>query len=155
MKLLCDQMLGSLATWLRLLGYDTFYANRDITDDDLLQIAKTEQRTILSRDKEFIYKAKKENIPILEIKTTDLDTQLHAILKQIPVDNTRILSRCTLCNTPLEPIEKNKIQEKVAQRIFEQHDTFWFCTHCNKVYWAGTHYDNISKKLEMLMKKQE
>ena len=39
MKLLCDQMLGTLAKWLRIFGFDTFYANRVIADEDLLNIA--------------------------------------------------------------------------------------------------------------------
>jgi uncharacterized protein with PIN domain len=38
MKLLCDQMLGTLAKWLRIMGFDTFYANAETSDEDLLKI---------------------------------------------------------------------------------------------------------------------
>ena len=40
MKFLCDQMLGTLAKWLRIYGFDTFYANSETGDDELLRIAK-------------------------------------------------------------------------------------------------------------------
>ena len=56
MKFLCDQMLGTLAKWLRLLGFDTFYANDEIKDDILLLIAKKENRAIITRDKELIFR---------------------------------------------------------------------------------------------------
>jgi len=54
MKILCDQMLGTLAKWLRIMGFDTFYANAEMSDEDLLNIAKGENRTIFTRDKELI-----------------------------------------------------------------------------------------------------
>ena len=48
MKLLCDQMFGTLAKWLRLLGYDTFYASNTITDDELLRIAAKDHRLLIT-----------------------------------------------------------------------------------------------------------
>ena len=51
MKFLCDQMLGTLAKWLRIYGFDTFYANRDISDSELLDISKKENRILITRDK--------------------------------------------------------------------------------------------------------
>ena len=41
MKFLCDQMLGNLSRWLRFFGFDTYYIQSDIDDDDLLKIAST------------------------------------------------------------------------------------------------------------------
>ena len=148
MKFLCDQMLGSLAIWLRILGFDTYYATQEITDEELLKIAQTEQRTLISRDKELLIRAKKANIPFIGLKTTNLDEQLRIIIQQSAFDRTQVLSRCTLCNTPLKSIEKNEIKIKVPIKVFERHESFWMCPHCKKVYWMGSHYDNILKKLQ-------
>jgi uncharacterized protein with PIN domain len=60
MRLLCDQMLGTLAKWLRLIGFDTFYATKEMDDSELLQIAKKEKRIILTRDKELLVRGKKK-----------------------------------------------------------------------------------------------
>jgi len=54
MKFLCDQMLGTLAKWLRIYGFDTFYANYKISDEELIKISKDEKRVLISRDKELI-----------------------------------------------------------------------------------------------------
>ena len=153
MKLLCDQMLGTLAKWLRILGFDTFYANAEITDDELLDIANNEKRTIISRDKELIIRGKKKNLTTIEVKTTYLDEQLQQVLKFILIDEKIILSRCTLCNTILETRAKSSVKGKVPKKIFENNDKFWFCSTCNNYYWKGSHYEKIINKIDEIKKK--
>jgi len=143
MKILCDQMLGTLAKWLRIFGFDTFFANSELTDKDLLNIAKSENRIIISRDKELIIRGKKENIAVISIETTDLDLQLNQVLKQLKIDKKSILSRCTLCNTELERVDKSIVKGKVPSKVFENNENFLFCLKCNKFYWMGSHYDEM------------
>jgi len=138
MKILCDQMLGTLAKWLRIFGFDTFFANSELTDKDLL-----ENRIIISRDKELIIRGKKENIAVISIETTDLDLQLNQVLKQLKIDKKSILSRCTLCNTELERVDKSIVKGKVPSKVFENNENFLFCLKCNKFYWVGSHYDEM------------
>ena len=153
MKLLCDQMLGSLAKWLRILGFDTFYANAEISDDELLDIAKNENRTIISRDKELILRGKKENLNVIKIKNTDLDEQLNKILEYIKINEKLVLSRCSLCNTILDTIEKSKVEGKVPRKVFDNNDDFWFCNKCKKFYWTGSHYNKILDKINNITKR--
>ena len=155
MKILCDQMLGTLAKWLRILGFDTFYANAEMSDEDLLNIAKGENRTIFTRDKELIMKGKKKNLNVISIETTDLDLQLNQALKHVNIDEKSILSRCTLCNTVLDTVEKNKIQGKVPSKVFENNEKFWFCSKCNKFYWMGSHYNEMINKIDKIKKLQK
>lgn len=153
MKLLCDQMLGTLAKWLRVLGFDTFYANNTTTDEGLIHIAKNEKRTIISRDKELIIRGKNKNLTAIEITSTDLDEQLNQVLKLIHIDEQYVLSRCTLCNTILKAIEKSQVEGKVPEKVFENNDRFWFCKKCDKYYWKGSHYEKIIHKIEEIKKK--
>jgi uncharacterized protein with PIN domain len=152
MKLLCDQMLGSLAKWLRILGFDTFFANDEMADDDLLHIATIENRTIISRDKELIIKGKKKKINVIEIKNTDIDKQLNQVINLIKVDKKLVLSRCTICNTKLKTIGKIKVEGKVPRKVFDNNDKFWFCNKCEKFYWAGSHYEKIADKIDEIIK---
>ena len=154
MKILCDQMLGTLAKWLRILGFDTFYANAEMSDEDLLNIAKGENRTIFTRDKELIISGKKKNLNFIAIETTDLDLQLNQVLKHVNIDEKSILSRCTLCNTVLDTIEKNKAQGKIPSKVFENNEKFWFCSKCNKFYWMGSHYNEMINKIGKIKKLQ-
>ena len=155
MKILCDQMLGTLAKWLRILGFDTFYANAEMSDEDLLNIAKGENRTIFTRDKELIIRGKKKNLNVIAIETTDLDLQLNQALKHVNIDEKSILSRCTLCNTVLDTVEKNKVQGKVPSKVFENNEKFWFCSKCNKFYWMGSHYNEMINKIDKIKKLQQ
>jgi len=152
MKFLCDQMLGTLATWLRLFGFDTFYANAEMDDDELLKIAEKENRVLITRDKELIIRGKKKNIKVIESKSADLDEQLVKVLKNVEINEKTILSRCSLCNTVLNEIQKNKVKNKVPEKVFKNFDQFWFCSNCNKIYWKGTHYNKIQDKINKMKK---
>jgi len=155
MKILCDQMLGTLAKWLRILGFDTFYVNVKMSDEDLLNIAKGENRTIFTRDKELIIRGKKKNLNFIPIVTTELDLQLNQVLKHVNIDEKSILSRCTLCNTVLDKVEKNKVQGKIPSKVFENNEKFWFCSKCNKFYWMGSHYNKMINKIGKITKLQK
>jgi len=150
MKALCDQMLGTLAKWLRLFGFDTFYANSEMEDEELLQVAKKEDRVIITRDKQLIARGKKEKLSVIEVNTTDLDEQLNIVLKNVDIDQKAVLSRCSVCNTILDEIEKSEVKGKVPTKIFENNEKFWFCSKCNKIYWMGSHYERILNKIEKI-----
>ncbi|MEF8879665.1 MAG: Mut7-C RNAse domain-containing protein [Candidatus Thermoplasmatota archaeon] len=150
MKFLCDQMLGSLAKWLRILGFDTFYAKDGVTDEEIIDIAKNEQRTLLTRDKELVWRARRNNVGIIKIDSIKLDKQIKKVISSINInkDEIKLLSRCTVCNTSVKKIEKTEIKEKVPIKVYNKQEKFWYCPKCDKVYWKGSHYDNIIKNLK-------
>ena len=148
MKFLCDQMLGTLAKWLRIYGFDTFYANNLLSDEQLLDIAEKEKRIIITRDKELIYNAKRRNLEIILVDTTDLDEQLNMILKGYKINESLFLSRCTLCNNTVKPIKKEDVKDKVPQRVFQNNEKFWYCSKCDKIYWKGSHYEKMREKIK-------
>ena len=149
-KLLCDQMLGTLAKWLRLLGYDTVYIDNDLPDEDIIELAKKENRIILTRDKNLVITAKRENLRTIEIKPVDLDEQIKSVIKKFGLDENKILSRCSVCNAPIVKIDKEKVKNLVPKKVFENNQEFWFCENCKKVYWMGTHWKNMKKRIEKL-----
>jgi len=150
MKFLCDQMLGTLAKWLRIYGFDTFYANYKISDEELIKISKDEKRVLISRDKELIQMAKRENIKTIELKTIDIDGQIKVVLNDMDFDKSQILSRCIICNSEVEVIDKNEIKEKVPKKVFENNEEFWHCKSCNKIYWRGSHFEKMIEKINNL-----
>jgi uncharacterized protein with PIN domain len=146
-------MLGSLAKWLRIFGFDTIYPEVTTNDDRVLEIAKRAKRLLLSRDKELIIRGKKAHINVLEIQTTNLTEQLTQVLNEIPIDAKKVLTRCTLCNTVLLSAEKKEIKDRIPEKVFETRDQFWYCSVCNKYYWMGTHYENMIEKINELTNK--
>lgn len=150
MKFLCDQMLGTLAKWLRIFGFDTFYATDDLDDNELIEIAKKENRTLITRDKQLIYNSRRENIKSIEVTEKNIDRQLNQILKEAKINKDLFLSRCLLCNSLVRKINKNNIKNKVPDKIFKNNENFWYCKKCDKIYWQGSHFKNMTQKINSL-----
>ena len=150
MKFLCDRMLGTLAKWLRIYGFDTLFATNEMEDNQLLNISKKENRILFTRDKNLAIEARRENIKIVEVKTTDIDEQIKSVLSGTKVDKTKILSRCILCNSEVEEIKKQDIKEKVPEKVFTNNEKFWLCKKCDKIYWKGSHYEKMFEKINAL-----
>ena len=154
MKVLCDHMLGSLATWLRILGVDTAYPSSTVSDDEILQQAEAEGRLILTRDKTLVARAKKAGLPVLLISSTTLFVQLQQAVEALSLDAAGALTRCTICNTPLAPVEAAEAKPHVPPKVFASQKQYWYCPSCKKYYWMGTHYEDMEKKIASLMEKK-
>lgn len=152
MKIVCDQMFGTLASWLRLLGFDTFYTTEKIDDEELLTIASTEKRTLVTRDKELIYRARRKQIPVVYIDEKDLNNQLKKVFEQTEahIDDQLVLTRCSVCNGLLQPIDKNKVADLVPDHVYSSQQQFWQCMNCQKIYWRGTHYQKILSTIKQI-----
>ena len=150
MKYLCDQMLGTLATWLRLIGYDTEYIRVNISHDEILEKAQEERRILITRDNLLIQKAKKRKIDHFPLFSMDIDEQIRLVLENKTIDESKILSRCSVCNADLQVAGKSQVEGKVPERIFNEYTFFWRCPQCERVYWRGSHYDMIKEKIKEL-----
>jgi uncharacterized protein with PIN domain len=143
-------MLGTLAKWLRIIGFDTSYAGPKMDDEDILRISKEENHILLSRDNDLINVARRENIKTIKITSMELDEQIKTVLESVKIDEEKILSRCIECNSLVQDIKKEDIKKNVPDRIFKNIDKFWFCPKCKKIYWKGSHYDNMIEKIKNL-----
>ena len=145
-KFAVDKMLGRLAKWLRLLGYDTFYRNK-IRPIALLSIAQSEDRIIVTRNHYFL----KHPFPvkIFFLITDTLEQQLSEIHKTYPLDTNKVFSRCTICNSITTAIEKEYLKKLVPEYVFSTQEHFHQCIRCGKIYWQGTHL----QKAQLFFKK--
>ncbi len=140
-KFLVDRMLGQTAKWLRFLGIDAEYAP-ECEDEKLLEIAKEEQRIIITRDKEL---GRYDDVFLVEKGTPE------NIIKNI-LDTYHVeiepLSRCAKCNTSVESIPEEEVKEEIPEGIYQRNEKFWYCSGCDQYYWRGSHWDKIMKKIE-------
>ena len=142
-KFLVDRMLGQTAKWLRLLGVDAEYAPKG-DDKKLKDIAKKEDRIILTRDKEL---SKYEYA--LYIEERDIELILDKILEKYDLDIEPLI-RCSLCNSKIESIDKKEIEKDVPEGVYKRNEEFWICNKCGQIYWKGSHWDKIMEKIEKL-----
>ena len=152
MKFLCDQMLGTLAKWMRILGFDTFYANSEVDDRELIDICKKENRILITRDKTLIQIARRENIKTIGISTTDINEQIKKVISDREIDLKKVLSRCILCNTIVDDIKKDEVKSRVPKKVYDNNEKFWLCKKCDKIYWKGSHFENMIDKINEIKK---
>jgi len=148
MKFLVDRMLGKLAKWLRMLGYDTLYHQGEDLHQ-LIHLARQEGRVILTRNTKLIPKRQEDRI--LRVREDDPTLQLRdLILKGYISLDEKLFSRCLLCNTLLDEIQKGEVEGKVPDFIFHQQKEFFRCPQCGRIYWKGSHQENMQKKVDEL-----
>jgi uncharacterized protein len=142
-----DAMLGNLARKLRLFGFDSLYSS-SIEDNELLRVAKNENRIVITKDVQLIQKAKKNEIMTISITGGNEMEQFFQINEKIKLGKCLVggnTSRCPVCNGELEHIEKKDVENKVPLGVFENMQDFWICKNCEKIYWEGTHIKNLQK----------
>ena len=143
MRLVADAMLGRLAKWLRVLGYDTLYWRGD--DAGLVRVALAEDRLLLTRDTRLPPRLPPSRTLLIE--SDHYEEQLHQVADRLGLP-PKIGHRCLRCNEPLEPVAKAEVRGRVPEFVWTRHDRFARCPGCFRIYWEGTHYVRMIATLE-------
>ena len=138
-----DVMVGKLARWLRMLGYDVLYSNR-FEDDETLRIAEAEDRSILTRDVEL---HKRGGARSLLIADDDYEDQVRQVISTFGLRQFNPFSRCAECNASLIETDKESVFLKIPPYVYLTQEHFALCPACDRVYWRGTHAERILAKL--------
>jgi uncharacterized protein with PIN domain len=145
-------MLGKLAKWLKILGFDAVFFSR-IEDEDLMAIAQKENRILLTRDTGIIERAR--DMETLFIESEDWRVQVQQVLDHFDLwGDVNPNSRCIECNTPLREISKKRARNLVTPFVYEKADTFALCLECGRVFWRGTHLKDMEIKISEILKKK-
>jgi len=135
-----DRMLGRLAKWLRVLGYDVIYG-RHLSGHGLLRAARADNRLILTRDRSL---ARKQPPPFVFIESDDYTEQLRQVLRDCDLrPGAGIFTRCLVCNSRLEPRAKESVEPLVPAYVFATQERFSWCGRCQKLYWPATHQQKM------------
>jgi len=152
MKFIVDCMLGKLAKWLKILGFDALFFNK-IEDDDLLSIARKERRILLTRDTGLIEKAK--DIETLFLESEKWRDQVKQVLDKFSLwEKVNPHTRCIDCNVELKDLPKKNAKNLVTPFVYKQADSFALCPGCGRVFWRGTHFKDMEFKIEELLKEK-
>ncbi len=147
-KFIADGMLGKLTRWLRMLGQDVLYSNQ-FEDAELVVMAKKKHRVLLTRDMELHHRAMTKGVDAFYVEGQTEATKLAELANRFDISLTINLkrSRCSRCNTRIQPTPKEKIADKVEKNTFNHYDEFWKCPNCGQIYWQGAHWGGIRATL--------
>jgi uncharacterized protein with PIN domain len=141
MKFLCDGMLGTLCKYLRICGFDAAYSNGGMK---ILIQAMAENRMILTRNTRL--KNKRETF---FLASEDPLEQFRLIKGKFKLmGRMKYLTRCLVCNEPLSRINREAVRDRVPYYTYQKFNEFCECPNCRKVYWRGSHYENMVDKIK-------
>lgn len=144
-RFLADQMLGRLAVWLRLIGYDTAQP-LDRPDSWLLRLAREEDRILLTQDAPL---ARATSAHTYYVNARGFEDQLVEVVRafDLAIDPGRLLSRCTRCNSRVDRLAAEAARPLVPPAVRDAHEVFFACPSCRRVYWRGDHCERILDRL--------
>jgi len=151
-ELLADAMLGKLARWLRLLGYDVRYMQDD--DAAIAYAARAEGRILLTRDHQLSERCGLHTVLVESDHLTDQLAQVVEAVGRLPAGTPQ---RCMACNAALVAISVETARSGVPAYVVETLGSssdlpFHQCPDCGKIYWKGTHWQGIEDKLDEALK---
>lgn len=140
-RFIADVHLGTLARYLRLLGFDTVW-ERDLTDEGIIDQSVRGQRIILTRDKGILRHGRVSHAYWL--RSTDPQRQLDEVVRALDLSGAiRPYTRCMQCNGILRRAAPTEVAADVPRRVLEDHQEFSKCEDCGRVYWAGSHREKL------------
>lgn len=142
-RFIADVHLGTLARYLRLLGFDTAYDNR-AADADLARRSVQERRILLTRDVGLLKHRVLTHAHY--VRATDPARQLDEVVKALDL-RARIkpFSRCMRCNGRLRRVSKASVADDLPPRVCERVRAVSRCAACGQIYWPGTHFDRLTR----------
>jgi uncharacterized protein len=143
-KFIADVMVGKLARWLRVLGFDVAYSNK-YSDDEILQTAETEDRVILTRDTGLTKRRTKAQC--LLVSSGNYKEQVRQVIDEFGLKDFDVFSRCLECNAPLQAVDKEEVFERIPPFVYLTQKRFAICPLCKRVYWHGTHPNNMLNRI--------
>jgi len=151
-KFIADNNVGKLARWLRLMGYDTLLFKQK-GDDRMIKTALSEDRVILTKDAQFMKRRLVTNgtLKTVHIEQDAPGLQVQEVVKTLGLDYyLKPFALCLECNRALMARSKDEVRDLVPARVFETQTQYTQCLACHRVYWPGTHWEAMGKKLRDL-----
>ena len=147
-RFLADRMLGKLARWLRILGYDTAYLPQ-LSPVGIMREGRRQQRLILTRDTRLL--RRKDAPPLIFVQSDHFREQLQQIVDTLHLEPLRALfTRCVECNQRLTEVAKDEVRAQVPEYVWQTQSEFHRCPQCHRLYWGATHRDHVLEELRRL-----
>ena len=148
-RFVADVMLGRLAKWLRIAGFDVLYSNK-FTDDELIEISRREGRVLLSRDTRLLIRKPVKDF--IFVDSEDIQKQIRMVFESMHISSLdSLLGRCLSCNEALVETSKDSVRELVPAFVYSTQSRFKLCPACRKIFWAGTHRSAVVQTLQRLL----
>jgi uncharacterized protein with PIN domain len=145
--------VGKLAKWLRMMGYDSLFFDGE-DDSQMVRRALAEGRIILTRDTEIMKRRVINNgrLKAILIKSEEPERQMRQLMTALDLkENLAPFTLCLECNQPLVGRTREEVKDRVPPYVYKTQTQYMECPACHRIYWRGTHWAAMLRKLEKLL----
>lgn len=165
-KFVLDVHLGKLARHLRLLGFDTLY-EKEMEDAEIVRLGRTERRSLGGTERRSLgYRGRRivltRDVALLKnksvrhgyfVRATDPKKQIREIVRHFALaGKMRPFRLCLVCNGKIRRVAKSKVESRLPPLTREHYTRFYHCLRCDKIYWQGAHYKQLSRLINAARK---
>ncbi len=135
-----------------MLGFNSlFFSGAD--DSQMVKLALAEGRIILTRDTEIMKRRVINNgrLNAVLIESEEPERQIQQLMATLDLKGrSRPFTICLECNKPLVEKSPAEVKERVPPYVFKTQTRYMECPACRRIYWQGTHWKAMMRKLEKL-----
>lgn len=145
-RFVVDSMLGKVAKWLRILGFDTLY--EPLEQQEQIDAYRREGFLLITRAQRWCGRPE-----VICPSANDPMEQLREVIDAAAITPDEILPlhRCIRCNRLLEDLSRDRAFARVPDYVFETSTAFFRCANCEKIYWRGSHPKRILERLQQVL----
>ena len=144
-KFLADSMLGRLAKWLRVMGFDTHY--RPFYNENTIARIVLDGFILLSRNRKRICRYPHSMLILSD--TVEGQLQEMRNIGYIPSPGSKWFTRCLQCNHLLRAVHVEDARENIPEYIYHMNiKEIRFCPSCARYYWPGSHRHRMIDQLK-------
>jgi uncharacterized protein with PIN domain len=151
-RFIADNNVGKLARWLRLMGYDAVLLEQK-DDGEMIKTALSEGRVVLTKDGEFVKRrlVTEGRLRAVHIREDDPEQQVQQVVETLHLNCCfKPFSRCLECNRTLVARSKEEVKGFVPEHVSQTQTEYMQCPACHRIYWPGTHWQSMVKRLREL-----
>ena len=145
-RFVADGHLGGLTRNLRLLGFDVAYP-KNAHDRQLRDVMSRENRALLTRDRRLLMHGVVQHGYCPRSQNADEQT-IEVIRRFDLLELIAPFTRCLRCNALLEAAAKADVIDKLEPLTKIYYDQFCRCPDCKQIYWSGSHFPKLQKRIE-------
>jgi uncharacterized protein with PIN domain len=146
MRFVCDVMLGKLAKYLRILGFDAVYAASPaaldrcrVHDGDRILLTRRKGPSPFAR-----------TVRIESENAAEQLREMKALIKPA-ISRSAVFGRCIECNVALIEAGKADVEPRIPEFVYHHYTRFKLCPSCMRVYWEGSHTHGMAALLEEVL----
>lgn len=145
-EFICDSMFGKLVKWLRMAGYSAVYIKNNERKSFFENFYLKENQFFITSDTKIL----KKDLKIFYLTEENVFCQFKILKEKFKLNFENAFTVCMECNFYLHKVNKEDVKEKIPEYVFKKFNEFFKCEKCKRIYWRGSHFNMMQKKIKEL-----